>query len=119
MTDALKELIENAPIKRQGTFLHFLAVSNGEYNGFWGNNGFDSILLFGFDAEDGKYYKITDYADSVGFFGLTKGCFSMDIPSEYGVPRIWFHTPIEIDNELDLSTISGMPVEPKKKNKGE
>lgn len=112
MTEQLKELIEHAPIKRQGQFRNFLVVSNGEYDGTWGKNGYDSILLLGFDDDLEKYVKITDYADKLDIFKLGEFTnFNLDIPHEYGVPRIWFNRNIYIDNGLDISSICGEVVE--------
>lgn len=33
--------------------------------------------------------------------------FNLDIPSEYGVPRIWFERPIEIDYRVPTSSVMG------------
>lgn len=108
MTDKLKELIEKAPVKRKGTFKNFMIVSNGAYDGFFGKNGFDSIILLGFDVETKEYVKITDYADVFDIFNVGEHIgFNLDIPTEYGIPRIWFGKPVHIDNELNTSTVIG------------
>lgn len=108
MTEILKKLIETAPTKRCGKFINFMFVSNGEYDGFWGKNGYDSMIIFGYDLELEKYVKITDYADVFNIYRLNgNNSFSLDIPTEYGIPRIWFSTPIRIDNELDISSVVG------------
>lgn len=79
-------------------------VSDGEYDGFYGPNGFDSMLILG--VSDGGWYKIARGPD-VFFIYKTTGCFNLDIPSEYGVPRIWFDIPIYIDNDVPLSSLVG------------
>lgn len=108
MKKALKELIENTEFKRKGKFSNFIIVSNGVYDGFWGKNGYNNILLLGFDAEDKKYYKITDSADVFSIFDFKEiYSFSLEIPSEYGVPRIWFTKPVFIDNTVPISTVTG------------
>ena len=108
MTDKLKELIEKAPIKRKGTFKDFLIVSNGLYDGFWGVTGFNSIILLGFDLETDQYVKITDHADVFDIYNVGENIsFSFDIPTEYEIPRIWFSKPIRIDNELNVSSVTG------------
>ena len=33
--------------------------------------------------------------------------FNLDIPTEYGVPCIWFDKPIYIDNSLGTSNVFG------------
>ena len=121
MTEALKALIENAPVKTKGIFRSFLLVSNGKYDGFWGANGFNNILIFGKVYEEGNkipsddaWYKISEYGDAfsimTGLSGVPLHGFHMDIPEEYEVPRIWFDTPISIDNEIPVSTIIGYTV---------
>lgn len=111
MTEELKNLIENAPIKRKGRFENLMIVSNGKYDGFWGENGYNRIILLGHEPMDEQWYKITEQADvfhiinckELGFFS-----FNMDIPELYEVPRIWFcGYLIEIDNELNIDTIAG------------
>ena len=108
MKDKLKELIKKAPVKRKGTFKNFMIVSNCAYNGFWGENGFNSIILLGFDVETKQYVKITDYADVFNIYSVGENVgFNLDIPTEYGVPRIWFSKFITIDNELNISAVNG------------
>ena len=108
MTDKLKELIKKAPVKRKGTFKNFMIVSNGVYDGIWGENGFNSIILLGLDVETEEYVKITDYADVFNIYDVCQSVgFNLDIPTEYGVPRIWFSKFITIDNELDISSVNG------------
>lgn len=112
MTKALKELIENAPVLRKGKFSCFLIVPNGVYNGFWGSNRFCNIMLFGF--KDDKWYKIADHDDVFNICDDYKGgyrrryqTFSLDIPKEYKVPRIWFSNPVYVDYTLEISSVSG------------
>lgn len=107
MKEALKKLIEEAPIRRVGAFVNFLIVPTGQkYDGFWGENGYNEIVLLGL-ADDGKYYNITDSADSVMFSKVMHVNF--DIPSEYNCVRFWFDEPIQINNEMNLSTLMGYP----------
>lgn len=94
MKKALKELIENAEVKRCGDFFAFLTIPNGIYNGFWGKNGFDKILLLGQSAEDGKWYKIAEEIDAIHFF--YPPALNWEISSKYGVPSFWSNTPISI-----------------------
>ena len=47
MKKALKELIENAPVKRTGKFVELMFIPNGRYYGFYGNNGFSKMIVLG------------------------------------------------------------------------
>lgn len=109
MTDKLKEIIENAPIKKKGKFVALMFISNGEYNGFWGFNGYDSMLVLGQEdnRSEGTWYKVATTADV--FQAVKLESVSIDIPSDLGVPVMFFHEPIEIDNCLDLSSILVFP----------
>lgn len=104
MTEELKKLIEKAPYKPIGEFDSLMFISNGIYDGFWGKNGYDNVLIMG--CSDKKWYKVSDYGDVFNIYE-TKMSFNLDIPTEYGVPRIWFDKPIYIDNSLDTSAVVG------------
>ena len=105
MTDKLKEIIENAPVKKKGTFVALMFISNGEYNGFWGHNGYDNILILGQEKhrEDGNWYKIATSADVFQMYHYET--VSIDIPTELGVPVLFYPEGIEIDNSLELSGV--------------
>jgi len=103
MKKALKELIENAEVKREGEFRQFLTIPNGIYNGFWGKNGYDNILLLGRSAEDGKWYKIADKIDA--FHISYPPSLNWEIDSKYGVPSFWSFTPISIEYDGFTSSI--------------
>lgn len=94
MKKALKELIERAAVKREGTFFAFLTIPNGVYEGFYGKNGYDNILLLGQSFADRKWYKIADKVDAIHFFYPPS--LNWEINSNYGVPCFWTNTPIDI-----------------------
>ena len=110
MIDKLKELIDNAPFRPVGTFDKLMFVSTGIYDGFWGVNGYDNILILGWERETGQWYKVSDYGDKFDIFKTGEG-FNLDIPTDYGVPCIWFNKPIFIDNTLGVSNVVGELVE--------
>lgn len=95
MKRALKKLIKNAEVKMCGEFYAFLTIPNGIYDGFWGKNGYDNILLLGQSAEDKKWYKIADKIDAIHFF--YPPALNWEINSKYGVPSFWAHKPIRIE----------------------
>lgn len=110
MNKKIKELIESAPISREGTFNNFLIIPSGEkYNGVWGKNGYNNIILLGKKLTDAKWYNITESADSVMFSKIRNVNF--DIPSDTNCVRFWFDEPIRIDNRLNLSTLIGYPMQ--------
>ena len=108
MTDEIKKLIASAPIRREGYFSSFLIIPSGEkYGGFWGENGYNNIILLGGNCEG--WFNITDSADSVMFSGIKH--INFDVPNENNSVRFWFDEPIYINNELNLSTLLGRPAE--------
>lgn len=103
MKKALKELIENAEVKRSGMFYAFLMIPNGIYKGFFGRNGYDNILFLGQSFVDRKWYKIADSVDAIHFFYPPS--LNWEIDSKYGVPCCWAHIPIYIKYDGLTSTI--------------
>lgn len=115
MKKALKELLEKAPVKLVGDFRSFMVISNDVYDGFWGRNGYNNIILLGSSC-DGKWFRISEYADV--FFAYDIRSLNVDISTEYGVPKFWFDQPIHIDYTLQTSSIMGSglyPVTPQPK----
>ena len=106
MKKALKELIANAPEKLVGDYRALMFVTNGIYDGFWGKNGYDNILILGQDAADYQWYKVS-YSGDVFNLSQLKGTLCLDIPSKFGVPVIWFGKEIHIDNSYRVSTVIG------------
>lgn len=109
MTDELKKLIKEAPHIHSGKFSAFMVVANGQYDGFWGVNGYDNILILAQTWKENKWYKLTTKVDKFTIFDFKghRATFNLDIPSDYGVPRIWFDTPIEIDYSIPTSDVMG------------
>lgn len=114
MKKALKDLIENAGIKRVGKFTELMFVDNGKYNGFMGPNGFSKMIVLGKNAAEGEtWYKIVAEEDECDKFDIySNGVitrapgFNLDIPKKYGVPRIWFSNYyFKIDYSLCLSSL--------------
>jgi len=107
MKEELKELIENAPKKLVGDFNSLMIVSNGAYDGFWGGNEYDYLLILGTDCETDQWCMVSEYGDILNIENIGNHMCNIDIPEKYGVPRIFFRTPIHIDNSQELSSIMG------------
>lgn len=96
MTQKLAEIIKNAERKRCGVFNEFLIVPTGEkYDGFWGVNGFDKILLLAKGMNDEDFCILTDYSDS--FHLIRSKGVNFDIPSDLGCVRVFTDELIEIN----------------------
>lgn len=107
MKKALKELIEGAEVRKVGYFDLLMFVSNGVYDGFWGKNGYDKILILGYDKNEEKWYKVSDNGDIFNIYRVGYNSFDVEIDSRFGVPTIWFNKPVYIDNSMELSSVTG------------
>ena len=108
MTEKLKELIKTAPTIQKGIFQFFLIISNGIYDGIWGENGYNNIIILAQKPKSNVWYKLCENADKFTIFNIVKDeMFNIDIPSDYEVPRIWFKNPIKIDYDIPTSDIFG------------
>ena len=109
MKKELKELVSNAPIVKAGLFTEFLFISNGKYNGFWGKNGYNNIIVLAREnVKDGEWKKLCDSIDVFTIFGKTESeTMNFDIPSAYGVLRMWCSKPVKIDYQCPTSSLFG------------
>ena len=114
MKKALKELIENAGVKRIGKFTELMFINNGKYDGFYGPNGCNKMLVLGKNVEESEtWYKIVAEGSDCDKFDIySNGTitrapgFNLDIPEKYGAPRIWFtNYYFKIDYSLELSSL--------------
>lgn len=86
----------------------FLIVSNGIYDGFWGENGYNNIIILVQKPKSDVWYKLCEEVDKFTIFDITeRQIFNLDIPNDYEVPRIWFLNPIKIDYSVPTSDIFG------------
>lgn len=96
MKKKLKELIENAPFKGVGTFTEFLLIpTNKEYDGFWGKNGYNNVIVLGYNKKEEVWCKVS-YEQCDNMFISNIRNFNMDIPRDLGCIRIWFNDVIEL-----------------------
>lgn len=95
MRKKLKEIIESAPQTKSGTFDEFLIVPSGEqYDGFWGRNGFNNIILLAKRREEATFNILTNYSDV--FVLLNIHSVNIDIPTELNCVRVFLDKPIKI-----------------------
>ena len=96
MTEKLKEIIEKAERKESGTFDEFLIVPTGEkYDGFWGVNGFDQMILLAKKKVESEWFILTNYSDS--FHLIYIHSVNFDIPSDLNCVRVFLNESIEIN----------------------
>ena len=85
-----------------------MVVPNGQYDGFWGVNGYDNILILARPWGEDDWYILSTEADVFSVYDTSKyTSFNLDIPTEYGVPRIWFNAPVEINYEIPTANVMG------------
>lgn len=108
MKKELQNMIAHADYKPMGVFYKLIFVPNGVYKGMFGPNGYDDIMILGYDGEG--WYVVSKFGDKFDIYETGPG-FNVDIPSNLGVPVIWFNKPILIDNRLDISSVVGEVVD--------
>lgn len=112
MKKAVKEFIEKAvPLKSKAFQELFIIDSEKVYDGFWGKNGYNKIILIGRPPKGEEYELITDFSDAIVFSQSCSRC-TIDIPSSTGIVRLWWDKPIKIESLL--STVMFEPGEGKK-----
>ena len=108
MKKALKELIENSPDKHLGVFTSFIFIPDGLYKGFWGENGYDNMIVLGFEKQLKMWCRITGENCQLDLMTIVRPkAFNIHFKHELGVPEVWFDQPIMINHELQTSMIMG------------
>lgn len=97
MKKALKELIDNAPRRDCGEYAYFLLIpTNKMYNGLWGKNNYNNIIVLGYDKVEKKHYRLDSVCGSDDFGVSQIYSAHIDIPREYGCLRMHFSEPVSV-----------------------
>ena len=91
MEAKLKELIDNAEPFQEGEYNEFLFIPSGEeYNGFWGKNGYDNIIVLGKFGTESLWKRIDiGQTDNFNISALNYcGGLRFDIPHDLGCIRL-------------------------------
>jgi len=96
MIKHLKELIDNAEFCVEGIFNEFLIIPTHEkYNGFWGKNGYENMIVLARHFESDTWYRISqEQCDVFNIIGVRS--VGIDIPDDVGCIRISSNEAIEI-----------------------
>lgn len=97
MTEKLKDIIKNAKAKDKGEFQEFLIIPTDEiYDGFWGKNGFNEMIVLAGDLRENKWFKISCGSDAFRLQSLMYNGIGFDVPSDLGCIRIFLDKPVSI-----------------------
>lgn len=89
MTEEVKEFIAKAKPRTHKTFFELYVInSEKEYDGFWGMNGHNKIVLIGRSKGCEDYELITDFSDAIS---ILDGSLNIDISKENGIVRMFSH----------------------------
>lgn len=111
MTNKQKIFIAAAKPKRNTIYkCIYLCDSGKQYDGFYGKNGFNSLIIIG-QTPEGEFELISDYSDV--FSCLTNRQFDIDINKNDGMIRIFFDSPVQIN--YVLSTCAAHDIQNQKK----
>lgn len=108
MTKLLKEFIKDCSVQTSGTFDQLMFISNGPYNGFFGKNGYENIMILGYISSSDEWKIISKFGDCFILENKSGCTLNLDINCKTKVPRIWFDgAKIVIDNKFQISTVRG------------
>ena len=108
MNKYLKDFIKDCPTQTSGTFSDLMFVSNGRYDGFFGKNEYDNIMILGKLPCCCEWCIVSNYGDVFRLYNESGYAMSLDINYKLKVPRIWFDGAyISISNEFGLSIVEG------------
>ena len=99
MNKAQKELIKQAR-QYDGEPIDGLYIISKDrlYDGFWGKNGYNEIVIIAYSRVTDQYYRWNSYPRDV--INCNKEIqFSIDIPNKLNCVRIFFHKPITLQKE--------------------
>lgn len=104
MKKKLLEMIEKAEPYEPNVPMNLLYLIDTKkiYNGFWGENGYNNMLVIGYSRATRKYYKITDHSDVVYIADIRYVDF--DIPSDLGCVRVCCNQNITNPHDEVLSS---------------
>lgn len=103
MNKACKELIENAQTYNCQEIKTLYIINSGRlYNGLWGKNGYNNIIVLG-EAKDKNFYILSSkhQTDVVNVQSLFENeTCSIDISGKYNCVRVWFNKPLIVQYAL-------------------
>lgn len=104
MTRKLKGILENAKAKTKGEFSEFLIIPSKEaYDGFWGKNGYNKIIVLARDHKENEWVKVSGCSDVLC---LMKNCgANFDVPSDLKCLRMSLNKPSFVYGGLSTITI--------------
>lgn len=90
-------------------FIQSIYIINTEqaYDGFWGANGYNNIMLVGYGSDD-KYYVLSDkQCDVVRLWKTNSPSISIDIPEDFNCIRLFgFSQPLMLFNFGSSATLT-------------
>ena len=110
MNKKLKELIKKALPYKDEILNGLLIVNSGKlYNGFWGKNGYNNIIVIGHELRKNntrQYYFLTENSDVVDIENI-ESCH-IDIDHDLGCVGVWFCKPIKAWSILSACSLEGV-----------
>ena len=103
MRKGAKELIAKAVPRTHNEFFELYVIdSEKKYDGIFGENGYNNIVLIGRAKGCEEYELITEWSDAIHIF--SGGC-DIDIAHEQGVIRLWSNKGFSLGYEPLSSVI--------------
>lgn len=106
MTNKLKAIIAKAKPGDYGLYDEFLVIpTNKPYNGFFGPNGYNNLIILGRKLRSGEEFKRL-CLDECDVLWLQTYSVNIDVPTDLECIRIWLDRPVCI-SDTSISTIIG------------
>ncbi|MCR5466789.1 MAG: hypothetical protein K6F11_08160 [Lachnospiraceae bacterium] len=116
MNRALRELVENAKPRSDFKMYEYnwflLIPTKKAYKGIFGKNGYNSMIILGYDHKDGAYYRL-DSGDTDDFCISGMRYLQFDVPRKYGCIRAHFQGTLMCGG-MPLSSVTAERMEQRK-----
>ena len=102
MTKKERQFVAQAVERKHDEFQEIYIINSGRlYNGTFGKNGYNDIIVIGRVKGCSDYELITTWSDAVWITDTHS--FTIDIDNKTGITRLYFDQPISLEG-LPLST---------------
>ena len=106
MKKSVKELMSRAVPRKSEKFSDIYIIdSEKKYDGFWGKNGYNNIIVLGrANVQSEELELITEHSDVINIM-QTSWSVNIDISSKNGVVHLWADKPLTISAPVNSSCI--------------
>ena len=107
MKKSVKELMLRVVPRKSEKFSDIYIIdSEKKYDGFWGANGYNNIIVLGrASVQSAELELITEHSDVINIMNIIRGSVNIDISSKDGVVHLWADKPMKLSVPVNSSCI--------------